>query len=141
MSKLTVYKHREDLQQQQPEGQRAPQPSFSSIDPVVIAATLAEKGIGFERWPAPVNLSSNAEAEEILRAYGPEIARVHAHDVIFIGPAGHEFVDVTELQRIIKSCFSVVGMAVVCEIGFGRSHGESLSLPQVIDTAAIKKPA
>ncbi|MFS6819393.1 hypothetical protein AAF134_09515 [Synechococcus lacustris Tous-12m] len=33
MSKLTVYRHREDLQQQQPEGQRAPQPSFSSIDP------------------------------------------------------------------------------------------------------------
>lgn len=78
MSKLTVYKHRQDLQQQQPEGQRAPQPSFNSIDPVEIAATLAEKGIGFERWPAPVNLSSNAEAEEILRAYGPEIARVQA---------------------------------------------------------------
>jgi hypothetical protein len=27
------------------------------------------------------------------------------------------------LQRIVKSCFCVVGMAVVCEIGFGRSHG------------------
>jgi hypothetical protein len=27
------------------------------------------------------------------------------------------------LQRIVKSGFSVVGMAVVCEIGFGRSHG------------------
>ncbi|NBQ18266.1 MAG: hypothetical protein EBU13_01135 [Synechococcaceae bacterium WB5_2A_257] len=67
------------MQQQQPEGQRAPQPSFNSIDPVEIAATLAEKGIGFERWPAPVNLSSNAEAEEILRAYGPEIARVQAN--------------------------------------------------------------
>jgi hypothetical protein len=32
-------------------------------------------------------------------------------------------------------------MAVVCEIGFGRSHSESLSLPQVIDSAIIKKPA
>jgi hypothetical protein len=68
-------------------------------------------------------------------------ARMDANNVFFIRPAGHELVDITELQRIIKSGFCVVGMAVVCEIGFGRSHGESLSLPQVIDTAAIKKPA
>jgi hypothetical protein len=68
-------------------------------------------------------------------------AGVDANNVFFIGPAGHELVDVTELQRIIKSGFSIVGMAVVCEIGFGWSHGESLSLPQVIDTTAIKKPA
>ena len=68
-------------------------------------------------------------------------ARVDANNVFFIRPAGHELVDVTELQRIIKSGFRVVGMAVVCEIGFGRSNSESLSLPHVIDSAIIKKPA
>ena len=43
--------------------------------------------------------------------------------------AGHELVNVTELQCIVKSCFCVVSMAVVCEIWFGRSHGKNLSLP------------
>jgi hypothetical protein len=50
-------------------------------------------------------------------------AGVDANDVFFIRPAGHELIDVTELQRIVKSGFCVIGMAVVCEIGFGRSHG------------------
>jgi hypothetical protein len=49
--------------------------------------------------------------------------RVNANNIFFIRPAGHELIDVTELQRIVKSGLCVVGMAVMCEIGFGRSHG------------------
>ena len=59
-----------------------------------------------------------------LYAHLPAAARVYANNVFFIRPAGHELVNVTELQCIVKSCFCVVGMAVVCEIWFGRSHGK-----------------
>jgi 1,2-dihydroxy-3-keto-5-methylthiopentene dioxygenase len=43
-----------------------------------IAAELARRGIRFERWPARAPLPDAAEEEEILAAYGPEIARVQA---------------------------------------------------------------
>ena len=72
MSHLTIFRHCAT-------SKTANQPILKSAAPDEIKNYLAERGIGFERWPAPVNLSSNAEAEEILRAYGPEIARVQAN--------------------------------------------------------------
>ena len=55
-----------------------PIPSFASNDPALIAAELAERGIGFERWPSRAGLSMDAGAEQILAAYAPEITRVQA---------------------------------------------------------------
>jgi 1,2-dihydroxy-3-keto-5-methylthiopentene dioxygenase len=55
-----------------------PVPSFASKDGTLIAAELAQRGIGFTRWPARAQLPAHAEAEQILAAYAPEIARVQA---------------------------------------------------------------
>jgi len=55
-----------------------PLPSLSSNDPAIIAAELATRGIGFQRWPARVELGERAEPEEILAAYAGEIATVQA---------------------------------------------------------------
>ena len=55
-----------------------PQPSLTSSDPAVIGAELTARGLGFERWPARVELAANAEPADILAAYAPEIARVQA---------------------------------------------------------------
>jgi 1,2-dihydroxy-3-keto-5-methylthiopentene dioxygenase len=53
-------------------------PRESSHDPNHIRDCLAHRGIGFERWPARVDLPSEATEAEILRAYAPEITRVQA---------------------------------------------------------------
>lgn len=55
-----------------------PLPTLASNDPELIAAELAQRGIGFERWPARVELAPEATTEQILAAYAPEIARVQA---------------------------------------------------------------
>jgi len=55
-----------------------PVPSFASNDGPQIAAELAQRGIGFTRWPARAQLPAHAEAEQILAAYAPEIAQVQA---------------------------------------------------------------
>jgi 1,2-dihydroxy-3-keto-5-methylthiopentene dioxygenase len=52
--------------------------SLASSDPALIGETLAARGIGFERWPARVELPEHAEPAAILAAYAPEIARVQA---------------------------------------------------------------
>lgn len=59
-------------------GESPPLPLFSSNDPEQIHTALAERGIGFERWPARVTLGADADASEILAAYAPEIAQVQA---------------------------------------------------------------
>ncbi|MEB3324366.1 MAG: acireductone dioxygenase [Cyanobacteriota bacterium] len=59
-------------------GEAPPLPLFSSNDPQLIAATLAERGIGFERWQARVELASTASEADILAAYAPEIAKVQS---------------------------------------------------------------
>jgi 1,2-dihydroxy-3-keto-5-methylthiopentene dioxygenase len=59
-------------------GHHRPLPLLSSNDPALIAAELAQRGIGFERWPARAELPQAAAAEQILAAYAPEIARVQA---------------------------------------------------------------
>lgn len=53
-----------------------PLPTFSSNDPALIAAELAERGIDFERWPARAELAADAAPEAILEAYRQEIAAV-----------------------------------------------------------------
>lgn len=53
-------------------------PSLNSNDPAAIAALLAERGIGFERWETPAALAATAEPAEILAAYADAIARVQA---------------------------------------------------------------
>jgi 1,2-dihydroxy-3-keto-5-methylthiopentene dioxygenase len=57
-------------------GSPQPLPDRSSDDPERIRESLASRGIGFERWPARVELAAEATEEEILAAYAPEIARV-----------------------------------------------------------------
>jgi len=47
-------------------------------DPALIGAELAARGIGFERWPARVELADGATPEEILAAYASEISQVQA---------------------------------------------------------------
>ncbi|MFM8278702.1 MAG: 1,2-dihydroxy-3-keto-5-methylthiopentene dioxygenase [Cyanobium sp.] len=47
-------------------------------DPDRIHAALAERGIGFERWPARQTLAVDATPEQILAAYGAEIRQVQA---------------------------------------------------------------
>ncbi|MFN6340550.1 MAG: 1,2-dihydroxy-3-keto-5-methylthiopentene dioxygenase [Cyanobacteriota bacterium] len=53
-------------------------PIFSSHDPLRIREALAERGIGFERWTAGVELAPEAKEAEILEAYAPQIAQVRA---------------------------------------------------------------
>jgi 1,2-dihydroxy-3-keto-5-methylthiopentene dioxygenase len=55
-----------------------PLPSFASNDPALIAAELAERGIGFERWPAHTELPAGASADVVLAAYATEVARVQS---------------------------------------------------------------
>jgi 1,2-dihydroxy-3-keto-5-methylthiopentene dioxygenase len=73
-------------------GSTPPLPHLSSDDPERIREALAQRGIGFERWPAAVALAPAATEAEILAAYAPEIARVRATgryptvDAIRLGP-------------------------------------------------------
>lgn len=57
-------------------GEAPPLSLFSSNDPLLIANALAERGIGFERWQARVELAPTASEADILAAYAPEIAQV-----------------------------------------------------------------
>jgi 1,2-dihydroxy-3-keto-5-methylthiopentene dioxygenase len=47
-------------------------------DPALIAAELEARGIGFERWPARVELAHDATPDTILAAYASEIRHVQA---------------------------------------------------------------
>ena len=60
------------------EGAAHPVASVDSHDGPQITAELAQRGIGFTRWPARAQLPAHAEPEQILAAYAPEIARVQA---------------------------------------------------------------
>ena len=73
-------------------GSSDPQPCLSSDDPEHIGAILAARSLGFERWPARVDLAADATPTDILAAYAPEIGRVQATgryptvDAIRLGP-------------------------------------------------------
>lgn len=64
---------------------------FESSDGETIAKTLAEHGIGFERWPVRA-MAANSSNEDILALYKPEIDRLVAEngfrsiDVVSINP-------------------------------------------------------
>ncbi|APD47580.1 acireductone dioxygenase [Synechococcus sp. CS-602] len=51
---------------------------LESDDGAVIAAELAARGIGFERWLATVELAADADATAILAAYATEVAALQA---------------------------------------------------------------
>jgi 1,2-dihydroxy-3-keto-5-methylthiopentene dioxygenase len=55
-----------------------PLPVLATNDPAVMAAELAARGIGFERWPARAELPAGAGPEAVLAAYAAEIQRVQA---------------------------------------------------------------
>lgn len=61
-----------------PDRGHQPLPTLTSNDPATIAAELAARGIGFERWPARAALAADAAPAEILAAYASEIAAVQA---------------------------------------------------------------
>lgn len=82
MSHLAIY----------PAGDSPAVASLTTTDADTIATTLAERDIGFERWPAAQALAAEASPEEILAAYADAIARVQASgtyptvDAIRMGP-------------------------------------------------------
>ena len=55
-----------------------PLPELVTSDASLIQAELASRGIGYERWPARVELDPAAEPAAILAAYAAEIAQVQA---------------------------------------------------------------
>ncbi len=67
MSQLRIYA------EEQPQ-----QPSLDSTEPEVIRLALADRGIGFQRWPARAELAPGSDQPEILAAYREEIARVQS---------------------------------------------------------------
>ena len=67
MSHLTIFRHCAT-------SKTANQPILKSAVPDEIKNYLAERGIGFERWPAKVDLGKDASSTEILAAYSQEIA-------------------------------------------------------------------
>lgn len=58
--------------------EHSPLPILASNAPELIATELAQRGIGYERWPAPQELAATATPEQILVAYAAEIAEVQA---------------------------------------------------------------
>ena len=58
----------------------------------LIAASLAELGVRFERWEANAPLAADADQEAVLEAYAVDVARLNAQygfqsvDVVALGP-------------------------------------------------------
>ncbi|MCX5945527.1 MAG: cupin domain-containing protein [Cyanobacteria bacterium] len=65
---------------------------LESDDAEVIAQALAERGLGYERWPVKPELPAAADHAAVLAAYAGEIAQVQASgtyptvDAIRLGP-------------------------------------------------------
>ena len=77
MTLLALYKHGDHAENLGSPGQQ-PLPELLTSDAELIASELQQRGIGFERWPARINLAADADQDAILTAYAPEIARVQA---------------------------------------------------------------
>ena len=71
MSRLSIFPERFAAA-----GLPAPLPLLDSDDPAVIQAELERRGIRFEQWPSPLNLSPGAAEAEILAAYSDAITRL-----------------------------------------------------------------
>jgi 1,2-dihydroxy-3-keto-5-methylthiopentene dioxygenase len=65
MTRLTIYPDHPPLA-----------PEFDSSDMAAIAEALRGIGVRFERWPAARPLSKDANDEEVLALYAPEIERL-----------------------------------------------------------------
>ncbi|MFO7630775.1 MAG: cupin domain-containing protein [Prochlorococcaceae cyanobacterium] len=81
MSQLLIFAVGSPEQLKSPEQRNSaqqPVANLASRDPALITAALAERGIGFERWPAQVDLVAAAEPAQILAAYAEQVARVQA---------------------------------------------------------------
>ncbi|KMM16931.1 acireductone dioxygenase [Synechococcus sp. GFB01] len=74
MSLLALYRH--DASIPAAPGHRLPE--LVTSDPALIERELAGHGIAFQRWPARARLGEGASQEQILAAYGDEVARVQA---------------------------------------------------------------
>jgi len=75
MTLLAIHRHQGSAASELTEPAQA-QPQLLTRDAAQIQAELARRGIGFERWPARVQLSADADQAAILQAYAPEIAWV-----------------------------------------------------------------
>ena len=67
-----------DLQVFDATGEAGQLPKLTTNDPAVITTELAERGIGFERWPARAELPAGAGPDAVLAAYSQEIQAVQA---------------------------------------------------------------
>ena len=67
-----------DLQVFDATGEAAQLPKLTTNDPAVIAAELAKRGIGFERWPTRAEFPAGAGPDAVLAAYAQEIQAVQA---------------------------------------------------------------
>ena len=78
MSLLAIYRHqpRAEHAQQVARHRPHPLPELVASDAMVIARELAQRGIGFQRWPARQTLPDGASEAEILEAYAAEVQRV-----------------------------------------------------------------
>ena len=78
MSLLAIYRHqpRAEHAQQVARHRPHPLPELVASDAALIAAELAQRGIGFQHWPARQTLPDGASEAEILAAYAPEVQRV-----------------------------------------------------------------
>jgi 1,2-dihydroxy-3-keto-5-methylthiopentene dioxygenase len=67
-------------------------PEAVTDDPAEIARLLGAHGVRFERWAASAALADGAGPDEVLAAYGPEVARLKAE-------GGYAVADVIRLAR------------------------------------------
>jgi hypothetical protein len=67
--------------------------------------------------------------------------RVHANDVILVGPAGHQSVQVASLKGVIKHGLQVIGFAAVQGGVFtGFWHGEKVESNMCILPRLLRRP-
>ncbi|QNJ28398.1 acireductone dioxygenase [Synechococcus sp. A15-24] len=71
MSRLSIFPDHGDGR-----GDALPLPKLVCNDPASIQAELADRGIGFEQWPAAHDLPPDADQSTILATYSTEVARV-----------------------------------------------------------------
>ena len=70
MSRLSIFPDRSEA--------ATPLPKLVCNDPATIQTELADRGIGFEQWPAAQNLPDGADQDSILSAYASDVARIQA---------------------------------------------------------------
>ena len=71
MSRLSIFPDHGDGR-----GDALPLPKLVSNDPASIQVELADRGIGFEQWPAAHALPPDADESTILASYASEVSRV-----------------------------------------------------------------